>query len=209
MSRHKFSDETLGRALVGTPLTMDVPLGIQRRALGDVITVARESEATLKGRGRGCPLVDCWAQYEIAPGLMEDVVISAKITRESRNAPRNVILTTGTPEHIRAVMDLLAKPTGCPIWLFVAHQDKRTGRWVQALFDLSAMVRIAHAQGIEWVEATGKRGQVLTVSRKGQKAKSGKVYQYHSLRVNIKPAQAAGLFPEWAEVEHPFVPREW
>lgn len=202
MSRHSFSNATLDQVVQGTPFTRDVPKGVQRRALGPVITVAEESD-----NGRGCPLVDLWAPIQVAPGVVEDTVISAKITAESgRKTARNIALTTGTMEHIEAVIRLLSEPAGCPILMFVAHLNKTTGKWVQIRFDLSSMVREAAKRGIVFIEATGKRGQPLTMNKRVVKydgAAGETCYEYTTLRVNLGPAIKAGLIPAWTEVDFP------
>lgn len=206
-TRHSYSNKVIDamceqhKATTGQDFTRDVPSRVQHAILGADVTVAKESD-----RGRGAPLVDLYGKVEIAPGLIDEVVISCKVTSEAdRDRARNVPITTGTPEHIEAIRSKLNAGVRLP--MIVAHQNKTTGEWRQLSFDLGATVKAALAAGHAWEKATGARGKVLVHNQRRQTYKrsdgSVKVYEYTTLRLNIGPAIKAGLIPAWTVVDFP------
>lgn len=199
----------------GQDWTLNVPFFWQRQILGDSVTLADEGN----GKGRGCPVVDLFCpNVGDSEVIHEPRWISVKMTglgksKTNRRTGRTAILTTGTEDHVGAVIARMMEP-GCSIPLLFCHRNGATGEWVQTCFDVADLFRKLVAldgpgdyDGVSpAMHSTGKRGVPVVVRQREQRYKA-KVYTYDQVRINMAPLIKRGLVPDWREVDQPTL--EW
>lgn len=187
MRRVSFSNQTIDAMITGTYWTREIPLGVLRRLMPEV-TPAFDSLA-----GRGAPVFDLFHR-------LDERLLSLKVSREKRN-PRNVVLTTGTEDHLQALYRAIRR--GDLETLPVLCFNYKGGQWYQVEFDAVSVLR-QHPP----VKATGRRGIPVTVSttpRACGKDDQGrpKTKLYYPLRVNFVPSGFV-----WEPVDRPTLPPE-
>ena len=164
-------------------------LRLQRAAFAGVTP----AKANKEGRGRGSSILDL-GKEDGSSGILCAKACSLKAHAER---PTTVTLTTGRPEHIRSVVEACQNGRRYPVFVVVVEACiiDENGRFVA-----TDGIQICHLDignifsvyGLEKAtEGQGRgRGQASALAwrPKTQTARSGKVYEYVSLQVNIAVA---------------------
>lgn len=225
--RRGLSNLTLDTIIPGSGFTRRIPFAVQLAAFPirdpasglPLVTPAEESDM-----GRGNPVLDAYGEaIPVEPGsdYLAPMLLQSKIDRQKKN-PRNVMLTCGTSRYetdietgevtysdrdrhiegvIRSVREL---GTEIPVVGFNFNPDEE--RWYRLVVRADAVLREHDA-----VIADGKRGRLITLSKKVNKYQSGPykgdVYAiYRCIRLNIAPMIKAGYTLGWEPVDAPSMP---
>ncbi len=184
MARGAFSAQILDTLVSGSSWTRDVPKGFIARTFPGMVPAEEGNQ------GRGCPVFDLYRKIEVAPGILDEQAVSMKVHQEKRN-PRNVVITTGVPDHIQAFLGACALPS-VSVPCYVLNWNGET--WNLARFDVAELFRV---HGL-----SDKAGDPLVLRRAirkyfSQATRTETVYTYHEVRVNI------GRVASWSEVSDP------